>query len=1020
MRFNRSVGGSLVSAVKDIDQGTNRADLISSLLALPASGGTPIQETMYEAYSYFAGRSPSSELESKAVATPADSTVDIPSTFHTTASITDPTAITTNAAGNRVFISPISNHCQDNNIILFSDGSPVGDDGKQTEIQNFSGLSCGSGNGECLEALVNGLANKKVNTALTRNNFVYTHTIGFGSDVNDSSGTRDKFLKDASNEGLRPGAPNNSQHHRATDSQELSTVFKSILLSINTVSNDSFVAPAVSVNAYNRLQNRDELYFALFEPNNALRWHGNIKKYRVNANAEILDANDNIAIDPVTGFFTKTAQSIWSDQIDGDEVKQGGFAKELDINARPRKLFASLNSNTLDVDELTLTNFLNKVHGTDTDSDGNIIGDADDINLGAKNDPDVQTNKQNITKWSFGQDVDRDLGSSATDPNFFTGESLHSTPYVLSFGTSAANPRDVVFSTTNQGMLHAINGETGYEEWAYIPDPSLFKNLGDYYNNAVDADHVYGLDGEIAFDVARDPKTRLLTKANLFVGQRRGGSKYFGLSVKDALPPPGGAVPPGGAGGGGPAVVTPPPVKKLWTLQNLPRMGQSWAKPVPARVNYCISGTCAPRDVLFISGGYDDAYDGTESTDTATGNRILTVPDLSSLADTVQGNAIYMIDNHDGDGDGYPDVDSVTKQPKLLWMAGKNSSQVADTDRDFKDSRMVHSFPSEPTVIDADFDGVADLMFAIDIAGRIWRFDFQGHAELVDLSNAKSPVRFDGNDIDSAQNNATSKEVSGGIIADLSRSNRNRKFYNPLDISITPRTKTDAARYNIVTGSGYRAHPLHDEGTENSGETNRLYVVFDRNLRAPKLTLKPNGFPDGNITYEYNDSGASPEIVEESDLNAVTNTAALDPTSTHRYGFYVNLSKGTSEKLINPTITNNFQVVAVSYSPTSIVRNSANNAVCQQDVGSSRLYQVNLLSGATFTQDLSKSGISPKPVVVLINDGRGKAKKVVLVGTEAIATGTEGDGTTLSEGGNRLNLGEAPNGQLDEINWWER
>ncbi len=1002
---NGNHGGTLVTAVQDIDggSGANRAQLIADLRRLTADGNTPLQESLYEAYSYFAGNTPPSRNEQLQVA-PVGSTVDIPTnlTLTTSAAQTDSNAI--NSSNGR-YSSPIINSCQDNNIILFSDGQPTQDTAYEGTIEsNLVGGDCtGSGNGECLDDLAGFMATtNKVNpSANGTTNQVYTHTIAFGGSI--------PILEDTSNAGRRPGAALDSQHYDATNAQQLTAAFQSIFQNIEQVSSDTFVAPAVSVNSFNRQETRSDVYFAVFEPNNSPRWYGNVKKYRLKVDTStnelnFIDVNDNLAVDPSTGFFIDTARSFWSDSADGAEIREGGFAGELDIVDRPRSLYANLDPTNTTVDQLTLTNFVDQIARTDTDGDGDIVGDADDIDIGAQVNPDIVTNTSNIARWSLGLDVDDELGAGVTNPNFFVADTLHSTPYVVSFGTSASTPNDVIFATTNQGMIHAIDGSSGEELWAYLPDETLFKNLGAYYNDTDGSPHFYGLDSEIAFDVERNPTSNAIDKANLFFGQRRGGKKYFGISVKDARPTS--TLPAGPGTPATPVFATGGPVKKLWTLSNLPRMGQSWATPIPATINYCTGSadsTCAPRDVLIISGGYDPKYDDYEN---ANG----TVKTLSSLSGQVEGNAIYIVDNHDGNGDGIPD--NVTNgQPALLWMAGR-TGQVADSSRDFSSSEMTHSFPSEPAVIDADFDGVADLMFAVDIAGRVWRFDFRGH---VDTSGGG--IEIDDNDIRSDNNNGTNKEVSGGIIAELSESSRNRRFYNPLDVSITPRDSGQLPRYNIVTGSGYRAHPLHDETTENNGDNNRIYAVFDRNLLFPQLTSDSNGDPDGGITYNYDESGGSLSRIEAGDLGEIDSSTTLDVTSTHENGFYVDLLKGTSEKMINRTITKNFRVLAVSYSPTP-VSTTASNAVCQQDLGSSSLYQIDLRTGAFVSGDLDKSGISPNPTIVQINDGNGNVVEGILVGTQIIES--VDDSVNVSDPTQQTNtLSNTPDGVI-RLNWWEK
>jgi hypothetical protein len=464
--------------------------------------------------------------------------------------------------------------------------------------------------------------------------------------------------------------------------------------------------------------------------------------------------------------------------------------------------------------------------------------------------------------------------------------------------------------------------------------------------------------------------------------------------------------------------------------------------------------------VLFISGGYDTAYDGFDASD----------PDaatwLADLAGTTTGNAIFMVDRSSG---------------ALLWTAARTEDQVDSSSKGFSTfSEMKHSFPTEPTVVDADFDGVADLLFATDIAGHIWRFDFRGNVH----TNSLKEVFVDTNDIHLGNNNyvlstipfpketetdATSSyygaEVSGGIIADLSEYGVNRLFYNKLDVSLSPRTDNDLARYNIVTGSGYRASPLLDEGFNN-----RLYFVFDRNIQAPKVVdTDQDGYPD-QVSYdyvttveyseselsdvdgtivsdigglistvfddtEYSESGdatvsdyseyVTHSRVAATDLSAKNNSITLDTVGTHKHGFFINLATGTKEKMINPTLTNDGIVLAVSYSPTSVV-NNAGGDICEKNIGSSSLYQVDLYTGEAARLDLAKAGISTKPIVIEVDndddaDNDSGTVKVLIIGSESF-DGSEDLETNDGDIDELVNpgLNDSNVGKVIKVNWWER
>jgi len=1069
MRFNRDAGGVLVNGVVDIDEGNNRQELIEALMSLPAGGFTPLQETLLEARRYFGGLNVENENAQKNVVDDDirvelvdngafgislfdnqnrrvrlyendslnetqhrfDDTFEVARSngnvdlrdrnnnnfnratnvsldvlnadplYEITTDITNSTSTTsildrsaTEVVGNqRRYITPIESECQDNTIVFLSDGQPTNDSnsGDRSDIESFSGENCGSGDGQCLDELAFGLATQDVNATISGENNVFLNTVFLGS----SSGN--DVLLEASNRGLRPGNVPGSQHFQASTADDLTTAFQSIFQNLVSVQADSFVAPAVTVNAFSRLEFRDDLYFAVFEPNNSPRWNGNIKRYRINTDGDILDQDGQIATDN-DGFFSDNARSFWSATADGASVTEGAFASNLDVGER--RLYANIDSRgNSNVVQLTRDNFLETITNPAVSTVSSLgalgTGTLGDIQ-GELDSGDINLNADEIIRWTFGEDVEQDLGGAATDSNFYVGETLHGSPFVLDYGTSTT-PEDVVFAFTNQGILHAIDGDNGEELWAYIPDDSLFENLGDYYNNTAAAPHVYGVDGEITFDVERDPVTQEVDEAVIFVGQRRGGSKYFAIDILNGNQ-------------------TASPVDNKWTVSDLPRMGQSWATPVLSNINFCTDGddpdSCESREVLVLAGGYDTAYDRFED---ANGNRI----SVDSFAGNVTGNAIYMVDRNSGE---------------LLWMAGRPSEVPTSITTNlgnnseygyYTNDEMLHSFPTEPTMIDADFDGVDDLMYIVDVAGRLWRFDFRGNIQVDDAGTPTVPAddifTFDENDIIFGDNggldpntgsNLSDNEVSAGIIAELAQNGVDQRFFNHLDISFTGRTETDLARYNIVVGSGYRARPRAPEG-----DANRIYFVFDRNLQFPQLTTNAVGVVDG-ITYNYVDPDAD-ENINSDDLDSIATGTILDSALTNRHGFHVDLFN-SDEKMLNPTITDEGIVLAVSYAPTQDVflNGQTQNIICQRDTGSSLLYQIDLLTGESAALELDSDGISSQPLIIELAGDDGEISKVLVVGTEAFDFSKPAviNGDNLeSPGGNESSLGRVRREQ-----WWER
>ncbi len=978
MRFNANNGdvpshgaGTVVSAIAPLNKKTNKDFLLNEIQKLEFANATPLAESLYEAYRYFSGgfidqgrTSPGkwNRQHSTFNTDFRDLTLQERTPFQT-----DPRA----RSGSR-YVSPINTQCQPNNIVLLSDGEPTVDNDRNTTIRRLTGRNdCG---GSCADEMAAYLKNRDIAPSSTINSGVNTFTIGLNLD----SAT----LKRISDSGGPDGVQANFS---ATDTNGLEAAFRSILDQIETTDAEVFSAPAVTVNTFNRLQNREDIYYALFKPEKTARWGGNVKKYRVTADSTIVDANNRDAIDGDRGFFREEAQSFWSSDVDGRTVAEGGAGERIRF---ARRMFGRIGTTDVAISTPSVATaadeFLARTQGLNI---GSVASAAE---------TEVE-NRRKIASWTLGLDVDGERPSGALS-NQYVGDSLHGTPYVLSFGDSDQNPLDVIFYTSNQGLLHAIDGDSGNELWSYVPDESLYQNLGLYYNNEPSS-KLYGLDAEIAFDVFRDPTTqRPIDGAQLFFGQRRGGNKVFSVDVTNARD-----------------TGTTSPVTHKWVIQggagDFARMGQTWAEPIPADVNYCnATNGCDSgntRSVVFISGGYDEFYDG----------RTNVVRDAP--ANNVLGNAVYMVD---------------AKTGALLWMVG---GDVQDAQRDLVIPEMQHSIVASPTLIDTDANGTIDTMFVIDISGQMFRVDFK--TATYDTDDISSTNNFGAKTFSSGFGAPTLNydSVSGARIADLAENGVDRRFYNPIDAVILPEQRDSSGdtiartRYALTTGTGYRAHPLDIETFGN-----RLYVVFDNNINEPLSDEDLDAALDQDVfdepVYTYQSNGGAFEIIEAADLTDIditsrpSNTDAASAFSQSNLqlskqipvdnSYYINLPL-RGEKLLNSSLIVDFILLTTSYTPSdSNAGNLTDN--CEAGLGRSTLYGVNLLTGEGAQVLLNNPGISPAPVLLYIIGDPGppggpgpKLKPVVIVGTEPL---------DFDEGGVVGGALKDPEiGKANKSAWWE-
>src|SRR5690606_13781899 len=120
--------------------------------------------------------------------------------------------------------------------------------------------------GPCAVKLADFMQKKDVNGSVSGDQFVKTHAIGIGLSGSEA------FFNDLTRAG-------GGEYVVAESADGLAAAVERLFES-SIVINVAFVAPAVAVNAFNRSQHRNELYFAVFEVGELARWNGNLKKYQ--------------------------------------------------------------------------------------------------------------------------------------------------------------------------------------------------------------------------------------------------------------------------------------------------------------------------------------------------------------------------------------------------------------------------------------------------------------------------------------------------------------------------------------------------------------------------------------------------------------------------------------------------------------------------------------------------------------------------------------------------------------------
>ena len=627
-----SEGGMVLREMGAVE--TQAPLMLGDIAALNADGCTPLSESMFEAYRYLSGGAVNYGINSRKSPTqawPSVSTSRQP------------------APNQNTYKSPLTISCQKNFIVLLTDGIATADNSANTNIQTLIGGNCaGAGDGRCLEEIAEYMYENDIRPTVAGVQNVTTYTIGFGPEVSGSAALQNT------------AAGAGGVFYEASDTATLTTVLTNIVRTILDF-NTSFTAPAVSVNAFNRTQNLDELFVTVFRPSETYSWAGNLKKYRLSGSGVIVDANDAPAVEVTTGFFRTSAQSFWSAGVDGDSVTLGGAANEQPSPAT-RNVYSDVNPAS------ALTAVANRLVSTNATITTAMLG------LGAAEAP----GRVALIDWLRGTDVDdADGDGSTTDARLAMGDPMHGRPATVIYGGSVATPDPldgVVFAVTNEGYLHAISTVDGSELWAFMPQQMLQRARNLYYDEAY-ADRVWGLDGNIR--VIRNEvnsngviEPGLGETVRIYFGMRRGGSEYYALDVTYRT--------------------TPTVLFKIGPNEagskRLTNAGQSWSTPTVGRVNITGAVQNTRKQVLVFGGGYD------------------TVQDNGVYATDANGNQIFMVDAESGN---------------VLWYGGP----ATDTGADFRHASMTHSIPADIRVGDLTGDGFADRMYAADMGGRVWRFD---------------------------------------------------------------------------------------------------------------------------------------------------------------------------------------------------------------------------------------------------------------------------------------------------------
>ncbi|MCP4040398.1 MAG: hypothetical protein GY731_00370, partial [Gammaproteobacteria bacterium] len=621
--------------------------------------------------------------------------------------------------GSPTYISPITDPCATNHIILLTDGEANNNHSAslirsmaslsscQTTLSDSSSVIGGESCGVDLAKYIN--TNDQL-LSLAGDQTVTVHTIGFNFST--------QFLKDLAHE-------TGGLFKEATTAAELATEIKAIFTDILNRST-SFAAPSLSVNAFNQIFHRNEVFFSLFKPADTIQWIGNVKKYYLCEDSstgctvgEILDADMVPAVSDLDGRIMDSARSEWTPvgQMDGAKIEEHGAGGKIPVFASRKVLTYTGTSAPANV---SLDMVAHQVQDNNDDGilDGIATGDADvdlqrtkellgvggrsitqinandlDFDLSTVIDAaDVTAEKaalaatlNTLIQWILGEDVDDEDANPATTERFAFADPLHSSPVAVIFGGTDAAPIMKLFVGTNDGGLRLINAKNGTEEWIFYPQSTLAKQSG--FRANPNGNHEYGIDGTPKSWVYDKDSDGLIEKTDgdfvrILVGMRRGGNFNYAIDVTPAAVPT------------DPQSVVDIKPTLMWRAEGgsaeFSRLGQTWSQPRHTRiaVGTTTAGEVQLKDVIVFAGGYDDAQD-------------------SGFASGGLGNAIYFADASDGTRYLSISADDPGSGEKAI---------VPD---------MTYPIPSGVAMLDTNGDDTTNRLYVGDTGGQLWRVDIE-------------------------------------------------------------------------------------------------------------------------------------------------------------------------------------------------------------------------------------------------------------------------------------------------------
>ena len=799
--------------------------LEDAIQAIDANTWTPLAETLFQVYTYFMSRSSGDRPDGK------DGSTEFPE-YEYRSTDTWPGGTHSSSGSPTVPDSPVQWRCQKSFIVIITDGEPtmddfdeewptdtamgfddfksdlIGDYNPDGEDEEPVGLlGCANECARYLDDIAMFMQAVDFRPDLDGDQFIDVYTVGF---------TTSPFANSVLEKTAQVG---NGQFYHSNNAEELANA---IVGAISDIIQKSQAFTAATVPAA-RTSSGGKFYTSLFVPSDRTAyWEGHLKSWQISGSGEILDKNDNCALDDpnpgecLSGNFISSAEPFW----DTGAVMSAMSPASRDLytsklTAAPGLADREEFLHTSDGGVLTATEMDVTFPPTST-YPGSIATDAEELSAEVI---------ANVRGCEFGTGAN---GVACTERVWKLGDIFHSNPVVVpgprSFFPGASytafsalyKTRDrVILAGANDGFMHIwdagtwnpglvppdYTAGTGGEIAGFMPYAAR-KNAKELAVDTGTRDF-YFVDGspsvaDVWLYTSPTVEAKLANGSEwrtvVLGGLRQGGRSYYALDITNP------------AFGAYPAYMWEfPREDAASTITDY--MGESWSQPIITRVRVSVngddnSGAGFERWVAIFLGGYDPAGDPNAHSSY----------DVESLA----GRAIIMLDVKTGEILGMKKFDDTgtiaTTDPSTYPYDPVNPERS-----------MHYAMAATPAVYDLDFDGFADVVYAGDLGGNVWKWVIEDVG--IDPVNGATT--------DTSQPNWPFKKFFSAPIYDSGTNKYFKSFY------YAPSATFKSGKLWLAFGSGERANLQFEGFAVTDDENNRFYAVQDLDPLEDLVTPLP-------------------------------------------------------------------------------------------------------------------------------------------------------------------------------------